>query len=166
MKKIHRIGLSILIFVFCTGFDRTTKDFAQKKLSASPPISLLNNSIRIQYTENPGAMLNMGANLPSQIRFAFFVVFVGIVLTIALIYAVKARDLSLTQLAGLLLIVSGGMGNFLDRLFNNGAVIDFMNIGIGSLRTGIFNFADIFIVAGASIFILLSIKKEASAVEP
>jgi len=160
MTKISKIGLSILIFFFCTGFDRITKDLAQKKLSVSPPISMLNDSIRIQYAENVGGMLGMGANLPGQLRTILFVIFVGMILIATVVYAIKVHDLNLVQLVGLLLVVSGGIGNFIDRLVNNGAGIDFMNIGIGSLRTGIFNFADVFIMAGISIFIVTSIKRE------
>ena len=165
MTKIHKIGLSILIFFLCTGFDRITKDFALKRLSASPPISMLNDSFRIQYSENTGGMLNMGANLPSQLRIVLFVFLVVIVLSGIVVYIIKAHDLNLTQFVGLLLFVSGGMGNLIDRLINNGAGIDFMNIGIGSLRTGIFNFADIFIMAGTSIFVVASMKKETNAVK-
>jgi signal peptidase II len=164
MTKSHKIGLAILMFFFCTGFDRITKDFAQKKLSVAPAVSMLNDSVRIQYSENPGGMLSIGANLPGQVRVILFVIFVGIVLTAIVVYAIKADDLSLAQLVGLLLFVSGGMGNLIDRLINNGAGIDFMNIGIGSLRTGIFNFADIFIMAGASIFVVASMKKETNTV--
>lgn len=166
MTKIHKIGLSILIFVFCTGFDRITKDFAQKTLSVSQPVSMLHDSFRIQYTENTGAMLSLGANLPSQVRVFIFVFFVCVVLTAAALYAIKAQDLRPAQLVGLLLIISGGVGNLIDRLFNHGAAIDFMNIGIGSLRTGIFNFADVFIMTGVAVFMLASIRKETHAVEP
>jgi len=165
MAKIQKMGLSILIFFFCTGFDRITKDFAQKKLSASPPISMFHDSIRIQYSENTGAMLSMGANLPGQLRIVLFVIFVGIVLTAAAVYAIKTRDLSLAQFVGLFLVVSGGTGNFIDRLINNGAGIDFLNIGIGLLRTGIFNFADVFIMTGISIFMVASMKKETNTSE-
>ena len=160
MKKIHKIGLSLLIFFFCTGFDRITKDFTQKTLSVSPPISMLNDSLRIQYSENTGGMLGIGENLPGQLRIVLFVILVGMVLTAVVVYAIKARDLNLSQFIGLLLLVSGGIGNLIDRLINNGAGIDFMNIGIGSLRTGIFNFADIFIMAGASTIVVASMKKE------
>ena len=51
------------------------------------------------------------------------------------------------------LVLSGGIGNLLDRLFHEGRVIDFMNIGIGSLRTGIFNVADVCITIGISLLV-------------
>jgi signal peptidase II len=59
-------------------------------------------------------------------------------------------------LISLTLIFSGGISNFYDRASNNGAVIDFLNVGIGSLRTGIFNVADMAIMLG--VFLLLFAK--------
>jgi signal peptidase II len=163
VTRIHRLGLVIFVLFFCTGFDQITKDVAQERLAASAPISLLNDTIRIQYFENSGAALGLGSSLPSEVRLIFFVVFAGLILTVTLIYAVKAHDLSVAQLVSLSLVTSGGIGNLLDRLFNNGAAIDFMNIGIGSIRTGIFNFADVLIIAGASLFLLSSARGQLEA---
>ncbi len=159
MTKIHKIGMAILIFFFCTGFDRITKNFAQKELSSSPPISMLNDTVHIQYSENTGGVLGIGANLPGQLRIILFIILVSMVLTAVVVYAIKANDLNLAQLVGLLVLVSGGIGNLIDRLVNHGAGIDFINLGIRSLRTGIFNFADIFIMTGVSIFMVVSMRK-------
>ena len=49
--------------------------------------------------------------------------------------------LNLTTLTVLSLILSGGISNFYDRVVNNDAMIDFLNIGLGSLRTSVFNVA-------------------------
>ena len=51
------------------------------------------------------------------------------------------------------------MGNLIDRIMNQGAVIDFMNIGIGPIRTGVFNVADLAILAGIFIFAVFYAKK-------
>jgi signal peptidase II len=164
MTRFRKLSLVILILFLCTGCDQVTKNIAQKMLAASAPISLLNDTIRIQYTENPGAMLSLGSKLPGEARFVLFVFFVGLLLTATLVYAVKTHGLNPMQLIGLSIITSGGIGNFLDRLFNKGAARDFMNIGIGSIRTGIFNVADLLIVAGIVIFILSSIRGKTQAI--
>ncbi|HXC20398.1 MAG TPA: signal peptidase II, partial [Steroidobacteraceae bacterium] len=54
----------------------------------------------------------------------------------------------------LALIAGGGISNLIDRLLYGGRVTDFLNVGIGSLRTGIFNVADMAILAGALLLIL------------
>ena len=48
----------------------------------------------------------------------------------------------------------GGLSNLIDRLIYDGRVTDFLNVGIGSLRTGIFNLADMAILAGALLLVL------------
>ena len=48
-------------------------------------------------------------------------------------------------------------------MLNDGAVIDFLNVGIGGLRTGVFNIADMFILAGAGILLYLGWQEERAA---
>ena len=52
-----------------------------------------------------------------------------------------------------MLFFAGGVSNWVDRVAM-GTVIDFMNIGIGPFRTGIFNMADVAIMAGAALLIV------------
>ena len=58
------------------------------------------------------------------------------------------------RLAGCGLLVSGAVGNLIDRVRFDGLVIDFLNVGLGPLRTGIFNVADMAIMAGAALVVL------------
>ncbi len=160
MTKFHRFVFAILVLLLCTGFDQMTKDIAREQLAASPSISLLSDTIRIQYTENTGAFLGLGSKLPDGIRFALFVFLNGLISFSALLYALKTHELRYPQVIGSLLIASGGLGNLLDRLLNKGAAIDFLNLGIGPIRTGIFNVADIFIVVGAVTVILFSFRDQ------
>lgn len=46
-----------------------------------------------------------------------------------------------------------------DRLLHEGRVIDFMNVGIGSLRTGIFNVADVCITIGVLLLVLEMLQR-------
>jgi signal peptidase II len=58
------------------------------------------------------------------------------------------------------LICGGGCGNLIDRIAHGGYVIDFLNVGVGGLRTGIFNIADMAIMAGALLMVLPSAKRD------
>jgi signal peptidase II len=58
------------------------------------------------------------------------------------------------EIAALGLIVGGGLANWLDRLLHDDAVTDYVSLGFGPLRTGIFNLADVGIVAGLLILLL------------
>ena len=57
----------------------------------------------------------------------------------------------------LALILSGGVGNLIDRVLRGGLVVDFMNVGIGTLRSGIFNVADLGIVGGLVLLLALEL---------
>ena len=52
------------------------------------------------------------------------------------------------------LIISGGLGNIIDRIQFDRHVTDFMNIGFRNFRSGIFNFADVYITIGVIGFLL------------
>lgn len=68
-----------------------------------------------------------------------------------LVFSTKQNHWSLIALS---LVFAGGSSNFFDRAVNNGVVVDFLNIGIGSVRTGIFNIADIAILVGCLLIVL------------
>jgi len=54
---------------------------------------------------------------------------------------------------GLALFVAGGVSNWVDRVLH-GSVIDFINVGVGPLRTGVFNVADVAILTGVGIVLI------------
>jgi signal peptidase II len=58
---------------------------------------------------------------------------------------------------GLTLFVAGGASNWIDRIVR-GSVIDFLNVGIASVRTGVFNVADVAIMLGAGLFLLSELR--------
>ena len=67
-------------------------------------------------------------------------------------YIAFAKHMNIWQTIAFSAILGGGISNIYDRLLYGG-VIDFMNMGFGSLRTGIFNIADICIMIG--LFMML-----------
>ena len=156
MKKLSM--LFILLFV-CVGCDQGTKYTAKHFLEGRQTLSYMGDIFRLSYTENSGAFLSLGAGLPENIRLTLFVVLVSILLTGFLFFVIRNKELNLLTVSSSALIIGGGLGNLMDRIINQGAVIDFMNIGIGSIRTGIFNGADLAILAGIFIFAVSYAKK-------
>ncbi|MDP9089441.1 MAG: signal peptidase II [Pseudomonadota bacterium] len=116
--------------------------------------SLFADSLRLQLIENPGSFLSLGAALPEQLRFGLFTAAVALLLVGLLWLALFARLLGPARFVALALVAGGGMSNLIDRLLYHGRVTDFLNVGIGSLRTGIFNLADMAILAGALMLVL------------
>jgi signal peptidase II len=116
---------------------------------------------RLQYVENRGAFLSLGANTSDHLKYWIFVVGVGITLAGMLVYLLAAKRLAGVQSLALCTVLAGGVGNLIDRIFNEGRVIDFMNVGIGPLRTGIFNVADVAIAVGGLWLLIDAIKRPA-----
>ena len=99
--------------------------------------------------------MGLGAAIPENIRFWVFSVFVALFLIIMFFYLVFSKSFTARQIFILSVILGGGMGNLIDRLMNDGRVADFMNVGIGPVRTGIFNVADLYITFGAIYLVWL-----------
>ncbi len=151
---MKNIGLLLFVVLLFIGIDQMTKLMAIEYLKGAEPISYLNDTFRWVYAENSGAFLGMGDSLSKELRFWIFIVAVSVALLGMLIYIFRNPQLSPTTVIAIGLIASGGISNVIDRIFNNGAVIDFMNMGIGTLRTGIFNVADMIILLGVAMIIV------------
>ena len=150
-----RIGVRLLLLIAIgatIGCDRVTKHVAATTLAEAPSRSFLADTFRLEYVENTGAFLGLGAAWPLAVRTAVFGVGNGLLLVGLVVLAMRARW-PRRALLGVALFVAGGASNLLDRI-TYGMVIDFMNVGIGALRTGIFNVADVAIMLGASILVL------------
>jgi len=139
----------LAIAVATIGCDRVTKHIAVISLAGTPGRSFFADTMRLQYAENSGGFLSLGANLPIAVRTAIFTIGTGLILVGTLIAAAKLR-LTVWQLVGLTLLWAGGASNWVDRVAR-GSVVDFLNVGFGALRTGIFNVADVAVLLGACI---------------
>ena len=161
MKIWTRALITFVVSLLLIGCDQTTKIFASQYLPKEHMESYFFDLLRVGYTENIGAFLGLGNNLSDQTRFWVFVVVIGIFLTGLLCYLIANSKQSMHSLLALSLVFSGGISNFYDRVVNNGAVIDFLNVGVGTIRTGIFNVADIAIMVGVFILLFFQMKSKA-----
>jgi signal peptidase II len=157
MIPSKKMAIILFILFSCIGSDQVTKAIARQSLTGIEPIRMFNDTFRLQYAENPGAFLSFGANIPENIRYWLLTVLIGIFLVIMLYYLIKSRKINRPNTIALSIILGGGFGNLIDRIFNDGRVIDFLNLGIGTFRTGIFNVADIAITLGVFWLAILSI---------
>jgi signal peptidase II len=151
-----RAVLLCLLLIGTAACDRATKHFALTSLAGAADQSFLADTVRLTYHENTGALLGVGADWRPGLRLAWFQIGNGLVLLAAVILAAR-RGRSRLGNTGLLLFVAGGASNLIDRVAM-GRVVDFLNVGIGPLRTGIFNVADMAIIAGVVILIVEAVR--------
>jgi signal peptidase II len=155
-----RLPVAVLLsltVVATIGCDRVTKDVATRELAGRPGRSYLADTVRLDFVRNAGGFLSLGANFSPAVRTALFTVGTGLSLAILIVVAVRSAWQG-WPLFGLTLFVAGGASNWIDRLLH-GSVVDFMNVGIGPLRTGIFNVADVAILLGAGLFVLTGFRQ-------
>ncbi len=159
-NRIARLGLLLAVLVSCVGCDQVTKRIAVRELAPLPRQSFLGDTVRLEYALNPGAFLGMGGDLSSGARVWSLTVINGVVLA-GLAYVLITRwDMAPGNFAAWAFILAGGIGNLVDRVSQQGLVTDFLNVGIGPVRTGIFNVADMAVTAGFVLFVVVWWREE------
>jgi signal peptidase II len=154
--------LVLLVLVAGTiGCDRVTKQLAIENLAGRPTQSFLADTVRLTYAENTGGFLSLGAGLSPALRTLVFNVATGAILLLLAVMAWRQRG-SVWHAAAFSLFIAGGLSNWVDRV-NHGHVVDFLNVGIGWLRTGIFNVADVAIMVAVALFVFAELRARAAA---
>ena len=150
-----------LLFAATVACDRTTKHLAAQTLAGTPARTFLGGTVTVLYAENTGGFLSRGAGLSPTIRAAVFVGATGLLLVLVTAVIVRHRR-DAWSLLGAALFVAGGASNWIDRAAD-GKVVDFLTLGIGSLRTGVFNVADVAIMAGLVLLVAIELRPRAES---
>lgn len=150
--KTWGLRLALLAIIVTTiGCDQVTKHVASRSLMGGPPRSYLGNAVRLEYAENTGAFLSLGSELPLWARTVLFSAGPALALIAGFVAMLRHRWRR-PALLGLCLAFAGGFSNLVDRV-NHGRVVDFLNVGVGPVRTGIFNVADMAIIGGLALLV-------------
>lgn len=109
----------------------------------------------ITRTENTGAFLSLGDTLAEPWRFILLTLVPAIVLLAGLVYVLVKTKLNSLNALGIVLVLAGGIGNLYDRWVYH-SVTDFMLIKFSWAQTGVFNVADMSIMAGVGVLLVQS----------
>ncbi len=150
LRRIYMVGSVATGVVF---LDQVTKLIAVEYLHGRGIISFFGDTVRLLLAENHGGFLSLGASLPAGMRSVIFLLLTSVFLAGFTLFTLVDKNRTPAIRASSALIIGGGVGNLLDRMFRQGAVIDFVNVGIGGLRTGIFNVADMAVLFGCIVLL-------------
>ena len=166
MRFIWLIAAPVLV-----GIDRLTKWAVTSNMELFDTINIIKAGdteiLNIYYCLNDGAAFSELSG-----HRALLVVLTSAIILGVLAVMVSGRVKRPVYLAAGALVLGGGIGNLIDRIFNEGLVIDFIDFSI--INFPIFNFADICAVCGAGLLLLtaaideireLRSKKAAKAAE-
>jgi|TARA_B100000959_G_scaffold29963_3_gene28727 signal peptidase II len=154
IEDLLSIKKGYFIIFFLIAIDLLSKSIAAEYLDfgqAVPLIPILdlllvfNSGIAFSIFDFNNALFSFGLSL------------IGLLIVAYLHSLYKDEESSINRFS-LILIISGALGNILDR-FTDGVVTDFLFFHIGNTSFFIFNFADAFISIGAALFFLTEFKK-------
>ncbi len=148
MKKL---GKFVCLTVFLVFLDQWTKNLATKYLMGNEGISIIEGVFRLKYLENKGAAFGM---LQNQLIF-FILMTITILILFGYFYYKIPNDRHYLPLEyNTILLISGAIGNFIDRITKN-FVVDFLYFEL--IDFPIFNVADCYVVIATFVFGLLII---------
>ena len=162
MKKnliIFVLGAAVIV-----ALDQITKVAIVEKFSLHESYSVIDGLFNIVYVMNPGAAFGFLTDASETFRRIFFIGITATVILLIIYYIVKSNLQNTLYLISLTLIFSGAVGNLIDRI-RYGAVLDFLDVYIGTAHWPAFNVADSSISIGAVLMIygmIVQRKKEKS----
>ncbi|SFV86137.1 Lipoprotein signal peptidase [hydrothermal vent metagenome] len=113
--------------------------------------------LSLTFAQNYGAAFSFLANQDGWQR--YFLSAISIIASIILtMWLFKTPSKYKFKLIALTLILSGTLGNLIDRVMN-GFVVDFIDLHYQNFHWPIFNFADIFITVGVVLLLIVDWKK-------
>ena len=143
-KKYIIISLLILLLIL---FDQGIKLLVLKNIVNSPVI-IIDNFLKFIYVKNTGAAFGFLGNSTNLL------VILTVILLYYLINEIRRNIDSKLSIVSLSLIVSGAIGNLIDRVFR-GYVIDYISFTIFNREMAVFNAADIFITFGVILLMYI-----------
>lgn len=150
-----RAGFYLLLVLLLIGnlaADRVTKLAAEVWLAGREPIGFFFDSVVLVFARNSGAFLGMGADWPEPLKWVVLLVIPGLFCLYGLGWC-WFKETDRLRLTAIACLVAGGTGNLFDRAFLNFEVVDFLNFGLGPVRSGIVNVADLSVTFGALLLI-------------
>ena len=146
---MHFLWLIAAVFIF----DQLTKWFVYQYMELYQSVPIIHDFFYFTYVTNDG--MAFGLSLPGG---QWSLTILSIIMTFILVYFFwLERNSHLIIKLSLSLIISGALGNLVDRILV-GKVIDFMHIKIGTYwEWYIFNIADTSVSVGMILFIIHSL---------
>ena len=156
ISKLKKIVPVIVILVI---LDYLTKYFVKTKFFPFTKINVINHLFNLVYVKNRGIAFGLLSTLPEYMRNIFLIWIPVVTCVVLFLYILFSKKMSKIATIGFVLIISGAIGNLIDRIFY-GYVVDFLDFYFKSFHWPAFNFADSYISVGIFfIFLDTFVKK-------
>lgn len=149
--------LPLLLTVGVIAADQLTKWIVTRTLPYGRPVEVIGDFLRLVYVQNPNIGFSIGRGLGGGGRFVLARLLPLIVSGILLVYYLVGKDITRFQRWVLAAVLGGGLGNYVDRIFRRGEVVDFIDVKffglLGMERWPTFNLADSTLVVGGILLL-------------
>jgi signal peptidase II len=150
------LGAAVVI-----ALDQITKTAISSRFVMHESYAVINGLFNLVYVMNPGAAFGFLSGASATFRYIFFIGITFTAILLIIYYLVKSKPDSIVTVISLTLIFAGAVGNLIDRI-RFGAVVDFLDVYIGTWHWPAFNVSDSAITVGAILMIwemIISTKK-------
>ena len=154
MKRKIVLPITILVLIVV---DQLVKWAVVGNIKLGEVKGFIPSILSLTYLQNTGAAFSILEN-----QQWFFALITCIVIGVAVWYLIKNIQASKWMLTGLILIIAGGLGNFIDRI-QQGFVVDMFQLDF--VNFAIFNVADMYLTVGVAILLLVMLKEETNGIE-
>ncbi len=144
LKRYYWVILSIAMIAL----DQVTKYLVNLHLPIGDSIEVIPEFFHLTHVRNEGAAMG----ILSGYRW-IFMVFTTIVIIAAVVFMLSGKVKNQWGILAITMIIAGGVGNMIDRVFL-GEVIDFFSFIFWGYEFYVFNVADIFICCGVFVLAL------------
>lgn len=145
---IYFFIVAVLVFI-----DQFSKSLIVSTIDLNQSITVIKGFFNITYVRNYGAGFSIMQNATTT-----FYIITPICLILFIYLLIKTKKKDYLSKTALLLMIGGTIGNFLDRIINV-YVVDFLDFIIFGWDFPVFNFADICLTIGVSIYIISLLKE-------
>ncbi|WP_434303122.1 signal peptidase II [Clostridium botulinum] len=147
--------MEIIILILGIVLDRISKIWALNTLASGKDIVIIKNLFSLSYLENRGAAFGIFQN-----RLIFLSLITAIVILGVVHFIVKYKPTSKLLKIALSLIISGAIGNLIDRIYYK-FVVDFIMLHYKDVYFfPTFNVADTLVVIGTILLAIYILKEE------
>ena len=131
----------IVLFAALLGADQLIKYWTVEHLALGESAAFLPGIVQLTRVHNYGAAWSSFSGMRWLL-----IVFTSLMMVVCLIYLIREYRKSKLLTASLTLIIGGGIGNLIDRIFRDGLVVDYLDVKL--FHFAVFNFADCCVVVG------------------
>lgn len=147
MKKQTKILLASILAITLI-IDQVTKYIVTASLRLGEAIEIIPSFFQIRYVQNTGAAWSIFEG-----KMTFFYIITIVALVLLVIYLRNMKGEHLIAYIGIIIMISGTIGNFIDRLTLQ-YVRDFLDFTIFGYDFPVFNIADMCLVIGIGLIVL------------